>query len=67
MRCVVQMGNPEQAPRPTRWGPLIHTPNKRTKITQYILYTHLKYTVKYIKNKIKIVKSTRGSKYTVKT
>ena len=31
-------------------GSLIHTPNKKkTKITQYILYTHLKYTIKYIK------------------
>ena len=36
MWCVVQKGNPEQARRPTKWGPL-HTLNKRTEITQYMI------------------------------
>ena len=32
MRCVVQKGNPEQARRPTKWGPLYTNQIKELKL-----------------------------------
>ena len=42
MRCVVQKGNPEQARRPTRWGPLYTHQIKEHKLYKtYHIFRHV--------------------------